>query len=184
MNQRLILPLLLALVCQTTLHAGDVAASRAAFLDVYKVLMHPRCLNCHPNGDRPLQGDDSHVHAQNVKRGADGNGLYANRCTACHQETNLAGAHLPPGNPTWRLPAANMPLVFQGKSPHELAEQLKDPARNGGKSLADLVHHVTEDKLVLWGWAPGNDRTLPPLSHDDFAKKFKTWVDEGAAIPE
>jgi cytochrome c5 len=48
------------------------AASQAAFLQVYKVLISPRCQNCHPSGDAPLQGDDSHVHIQNVKRGADG----------------------------------------------------------------------------------------------------------------
>ena len=53
------------------------AASRAAFLEVYKVLMHPRCMNCHPTGDVPLQGDDSHLHAQNVQRGPDGKGKYA-----------------------------------------------------------------------------------------------------------
>src|SRR2546426_5000731 len=52
----------------------DDAGARAAFLDVYKVLMHPRCMNCHPSGDSPLQGDDSHAHVQNVKRGQDGKG--------------------------------------------------------------------------------------------------------------
>src|SRR5437868_12222576 len=55
----------------------DAAASRAAFLEVYKVLMHPRCMNCHPNGDQPLQGNDSHVHTMNVKRGDEGTGKYA-----------------------------------------------------------------------------------------------------------
>src|SRR5262249_39436492 len=52
----------------------DDAGARAAFLDVYKVLTHPRCLNCHPSGDAPLQGDDSHPHLQNVQRGGDGKG--------------------------------------------------------------------------------------------------------------
>ena len=47
----------------------DPAASRTAFLEVYKVLMSPRCMNCHPDGDRPLQGDDNHLHTMNVKRG-------------------------------------------------------------------------------------------------------------------
>src|SRR5437660_9920655 len=47
----------------------DASASREAFREVYKVLMHPRCMNCHPVGDVPLQGDDSRLHIQNVKRG-------------------------------------------------------------------------------------------------------------------
>src|SRR6516164_9553056 len=110
----------------------DDAGARAAFLDVYKVLMHPRCMNCHPSGDAPLQGDDSHVHAQNVKRGEDGKGKYALKCANCHQDTNLVGENMPPGNPTWHLPPKDLPLVFQGKSPRDLADQLKDPRRNGG----------------------------------------------------
>ena len=56
----------------------DAAASRAAFLQVYRVLTSPRCQNCHPAGDAPLQGDDSHVHIQNVKRGRT-----ATACMAC-----------------------------------------------------------------------------------------------------
>jgi mono/diheme cytochrome c family protein len=162
----------------------DDAGARAAFLDVYKVLMHPRCLNCHPSGGAPLQGDDSHPHLQNVQRGADGKGKYALKCANCHQDTNLPGANLPPGNPTWQLPRQDMPLVFQGKSPRELADQLKDPTRNGGKTLEQLVEHVTHDKLVLWGWEPGDGRAKPPLSHDAFAKKFREWVAKGAASPE
>ncbi len=43
-------------------------AARAAFLAAYPVFMHPRCLNCHPMAEAPLQGDDSHPHAQNVQR--------------------------------------------------------------------------------------------------------------------
>ena len=162
----------------------DDAGARAAFLDVYKVLMHPRCMNCHPSGDVPLQGDDSHLHLQNVKRGVDGKGKYALKCANCHQDTNLIGANLPPGNPTWHLPTKKMPLVFQGKSPRELADQLKDPRRNGGKALDQLVEHVTHDKLVLWAWERGNGRTKPPLSHDEFAKKFREWVEKGAASPK
>jgi cytochrome c5 len=162
----------------------DDAGARAAFLDVYKVLMHPRCMNCHPSGDAPLQGDDSHVHVQNVKRGEDGKGKYALKCTNCHQDTNLAGENMPPGNPTWHLPRKDLPLVFQGKSTRELADQLKDPGRNGGKTLEQLVEHVTHDKLILWGWEPGDGRTKPPLSHDEFVKRFREWVEKGAASPE
>jgi hypothetical protein len=162
----------------------DDTGARAAFADVYKILMHPRCMNCHPSGDSPLQGDDSHPHAQNVKRGEDGKGKYALKCANCHQDTNLIGTNMPPGNLTWHLPRKDMPLVFQGKSPRQLADQLKDPRRNGGKTLEQLVEHVTHDKLVLWGWEPGVGRTKPPLSHYEFAKKFREWVEKGAASPE
>src|SRR5262245_38871164 len=162
----------------------DDAAARAAFQDVYKVLMHPRCMNCHPNGDIPLQGDDSHLHFQNVKRGEDGKGMYALKCANCHQDANLPGENMPPGNANWHLPTRAMPLIFQGMSPRELADQLKDPKRNGGRTLEQLVDHVEHDKLVLWGWDPGDGRTKPPLTHAEFAKRFREWVEKGATSPE
>jgi hypothetical protein len=162
----------------------DAAASRAAFLEAYKVLMHPRCMNCHPSGDAPLQGDDSRPHAQNVKRGPDGKGKYALKCANCHQYANLPGPNMPPGNPNWHLPPPEMPMVFQGKTPGELARQLKDPKRNGNKTLDQLLHHLTEDRLVLGGWDPGDGRTKPPLTFDEFTRKIREWIEKGAAEPE
>jgi len=164
--------------------SSDDAGAREAFLAVYPVFMHGRCLNCHPAGDAPLQGDDHRTHAQNVQRGIDGKGKYALKCANCHQFANLRDANLPPGNPDWHLPPAAMPLVFQGKSAGELARQLKDPKLNGGKSLEQILHHVSEDKLVLWGWNPGAGRTKPPLSHEEFVRKFREWIDKGAAAPD
>lgn len=154
-----------------------------AFLQVYRVLLSPRCMNCHPDGDAPLQGDDSHVHVQLVKRGPDGKGKFAMKCNACHQDHNLPGEHMPPGNPNWHLLTPEMPMVFQNKTPHELARQLVDPKQNGGKSHEQLLHHVSEDSLVLWGWDPGEGRTKPPLTHDEFTTAFRTWLDGGAIAP-
>jgi hypothetical protein len=164
--------------------AKGAKVSQAAFIEAYKVFMHPRCMNCHPNGDRPLQGDDSHIHAQNVQRGPDGKGLFALKCANCHQDTNLPGANMPPGNPNWHLLPPEMPMVFEGRSPRELALQMVDTKQNGGKSLAELLHHVTEDPLVKWGWNPGDGRTLPPLTHEDFAKQMKVWINNGAVAPD
>ncbi len=161
----------------------DSAASQKAFLAAYKVLMSPRCLNCHPAGDVPLQGDDSKPHTQGVKRGVDGKGVYALKCANCHQPQNSAGEHMPPGNPNWHLPPANMKMVFEGKSPRELAAQLKDPQKNGHKTMAQLIDHVTNDQLVLGGWQPGDGRTVPPTTHAAFAKNFKEWIDKGAYLP-
>src|SRR5262249_9508146 len=93
----------------------DDAGARKAFLTAYPVFMHPRCMNCHPSGDVPLQGDDSRLHAQNVKRGPDGKGKYALKCANCHQPTNLPGENMPPGNPNWHLPPPEVRMVFQGK---------------------------------------------------------------------
>jgi hypothetical protein len=162
----------------------DAAAAQAAFLEAYKVFMHPRCMNCHPDGDRPLQGDDSALHFINVQRGADGKGKYALRCRNCHQDNNLPGENMPPGNPNWHLPPADMPMVFQGRSPRELALQMVDPKQNGGKTLEELLHHVTQDSLVLWGWAPGDGRSKPPLTHEEFSRQMRIWIENGAVAPK
>jgi len=160
----------------------DSILSQKAFLRVYKVLMSPRCMNCHPSGDIPLQGDDSHLHLQGVKRGPDGKGLYALKCSNCHQAANTAGLNMPPGVPDWHLPPPAMRMVFQGRSPHDLALQMLDPKRNGGKSRKDLIEHMKTD-LVRWAWQPGEGRTKPPLSYEDFTTQFKLWIDKGAVAP-
>ncbi len=162
----------------------DASASRAAFLQFYRVLTSPRCQNCHPAGDAPLQGDDSHVHIQNVKRGADGHGVTAMRCDTCHQTANLPGEHMPPGNPKWALPPPEHKMVFVGRSAAALCQQIKDPKQNGGRSLDQLLDHVSNDDLVGWGWSPGDGRTLPPLSRPDTVAQMKIWIAGGAACPQ
>lgn len=162
---------------------ADSIASKHAFLKVYSVLMSPRCMNCHPSGDIPLQGEDSHLHLQGVKRGPDGKGLYALKCANCHQDHNLPGLHMPPGNPKWALPPANMKLIFQGRTPHQLALQLTDRKRNGGKSNKALIEHITRDSLVLSGWTPADGLAKPPLSHPEFVKAFNEWISKGAVSP-
>jgi cytochrome c5 len=162
----------------------DANASREAFLQVYKVFTSPRCQNCHPTGDAPLQGDDSHVHTQYVKRGRDGHGVYGMRCDTCHQAANLPGEHMPPGNPKWSLPSPEHKMVFVGRSPAELCRQLKNPKQTGGRSLQQLFDHVSSDDLVGWAWDPGTGRTLPPLSRADTVAQMKIWIEGGAACPQ
>ena len=118
----------------STRHQTGRAAAQAAFQQVYRVLTSPRCQNCHPAGDAPLQGDDSHVHLQNVKRGKYGHGVPAMLCNTCHQARDF-WAHMPAGNPKWALPTAEHKMVFVGRSASELCRQLKDPKQNGGRSL-------------------------------------------------
>jgi len=165
-------------------HDRADARSADAFAAAYSVLASPRCVNCHPRGDRPLQGDDSHVHAQNVQRGSDGHGLYAEKCDACHQESNVAGAHMPPGAHGWHLASKESPLVFQGVNAHDLCRQLIDPKQNGGQSIAQVIDHVEHAPLVLWAWSPGEGRTQPPLSHAEFVRLMRAWADGGCKCPE
>jgi hypothetical protein len=158
--------------------------AREAFLSIIPVLKHPRCLNCHSTGDYPRQGDDGHTHAMNVRRGSDGHGKYGQKCSTCHQEYNVAGLNMPPGAPNWHLPPPDMPMIWEGRTPGQICRQIKDPKQNGGKTIAQIVEHMTSDKLVLWGWEPGEGRTLPPMGHDEFSRKVVEWSRYGAACPE
>lgn len=176
----------------------SASESRAAFLEAYKVFMSPRCVNCHPAGDSPLQGNDSHAHNLfRLRRGEDGSGVYSMKCTNCHQAANRPGLNMPPGapnvlsdgrldytTPRWRLPPAKTPMIFQGRTPAQLCRQLKDPKQNGGLTAEQLIHHVSSDPLVLWGWNPGEGRTIPGLTHDEFVSKVKEWLDKGGACPQ
>lgn len=177
---------------------GDVSARQSTqhvFLEVYRVMQHPRCKNCHPAGDHPLHGDDSHPHSFRVKRGDDGRGLPGARCVKCHQAANQAGAHKPPGAPfppsahqpkdapRWHLPAARMPLTFQGRTPAQLCRQLLDPNSNGGLAPAALIAHVEHDPFVKWGWQPGDGRTTPPGTHAGFVDAVRAWIAGGPACP-
>ena len=172
--------------CRSTpaVGAADVKASLAGWDVVYRVLQHPRCLNCHPAGDVPLQGETSVPHAQNVRRGSEGQGVFALRCATCHQTENAPGPHLPPGAPHWQLPHPDEPLVFEGRSSAELCRQLEDPQHNGGKTHAEILRHIAEDPLVRWGWDPGEGREPVPVPHAELVAAVRAWVDGGCACPE
>lgn len=157
-----------------------------AFATVEKVFQHPRCSNCHIPGDQPLQFDVQTPHQMNVVRGPDGHGAPALPCATCHGEANSPasyGAHAPPGAPHWALPPPDHKMAWIGVPTGELCAMIKDKDRNGGRDFTALVKHVTEDKLVLWGWTPGGDRAPVPVPHTEFAAAFKLWADAGGPCP-
>lgn len=161
--------------------ADESARSAALFTEAGKVLQHPRCVNCHPAGDRPLQGEDGRLHLPAVQRGDGGIGVEGLRCTACHQAANYDPAGVP-GHPEWHL--APIEMAWEGKSLAEICEQIKDPARNGGKSMAALVEHAAHDSLVGWGWAPGEGREPAPGTQAVFGALMAAWADTGAVCPQ
>jgi hypothetical protein len=154
--------------------------SRALFAEASRVLLHPRCTNCHPADDSPRQRDLGEPHDPPVTRGDDDRGGTAMRCDSCHQDTNLELARVP-GAPAWRLAPRSM--AWSGKTPASICEQVKDPSRNGGRSLEKIIEHAAHDPLIAWGWAPGHGRTRPPGSQERFGALVAAWVESGAACP-
>jgi hypothetical protein len=160
--------------------ADTAARSAAIFTELGKVLTHPRCVNCHPAGDRPRQGDMARLHQPPVERGADGHGLPAMRCSICHQQANFDAAGVP-GNPIWQL--APREMAWEGKTLAEICAQIKDPARNGNRSVDALIEHIGEDHLVGWAWAPGYGRQPAPGTQKQAGALVEAWVKTGAECP-
>ena len=163
----------------------DPSRSRAMFIEAGKVIQSPRCLNCHPVTRRPTQGDDLHAHVPPMHAGKGGHGVSGLRCTACHGKANitthLKGIASVPGNERWRLAPSSM--AWQGKSLSEICTQIKDPARNGGHSLAEIHEHMAKDPLVAWAWQPGHGRVPAPGTQEEFGELIEAWIATGAHCP-
>ena len=172
--------------------AGEFAAiedeaerSVAVFQEMMKVIESPRCLNCHPKGDTPLQGDDMHPHMPPVQRGVADFGAPGMYCTTCHGAQNVAyktGEGSIPGHSPWQL--APVEMAWVGLTAPEVCAQLKDPERNGGRDLAQLHEHMAEDGLVGWGWEPGAGRKPAPGNQEVLGELTVAWIDTGAMCPE
>lgn len=152
---------------------------------VMRVLTHKRCVNCHPSGDRPRQGEDSHFHNFGVQRGPDNHGTPALRCSTCHQAENNDYSGVP-GAPEWSL--APLAMRWEGLSRVEIARSILNQNINGGRTLAETVKHLTEHELVLWAWEPGVDdegqpRETPPVGKKEYIAAVKAWAAAGAPIP-
>jgi hypothetical protein len=154
--------------------------SAALFTELGKVLTNPRCVNCHPAGDRPRQGDSRRLHQPPVERGADGLGLESMRCNMCHQSANFDPGRMP-GHPEWHL--APREMAWEGKTLSEICLQIKDPARNGNRPLQELVHHIGSDTLVGWAWVPGFGRQPAPGTQKEAGALVEAWVKTGAVCP-
>jgi len=167
--------------------AVDTAAGLPEWEKIHTVFSHPRCANCHVEDDHPRWSGahygKTRIHAFNVQRGIDASG-FGNaglRCTTCHFETNSSALHGPPGAENWHLAPAEM--VWFGKSSAEICAQIKDPARNGGRTLAEVAEHVRSDKLVGWGWNPGAGREPAPGSAEETYQAIEKWAAAGAPCP-
>ena len=153
------------IVCLLAVAGSVVNAPHAA-----SVVMHPRCINCDQS---PRQGDARTVHVPLVVRRKDGHGAPTQPCQTCHQTTNTADGFVP-GVADWHL--APLSMLWEGRSKEQICEQIKDPARNGGRRTGEqVIEHMKTDPLVLWAWAPGR-RTSPPLSHENFVEVLEAWV--------
>jgi cytochrome c553 len=162
------------------------ARSVALFTEAGKVINSPRCMNCHPVQRAPTQGDDRHPHNPPMAGGQSGHGPVGLPCSSCHGPANVPtwGQDIKsiPGDPKWGLAPAEM--AWQGKSLGAICAQIKNPAGNGGRGLAQLHDHMANDHLVGWAWNPGEGREPAPGTQTAFGELVKAWIDTGAKCPK
>ncbi len=163
----------------------------AAWQQVYSVMTHPRCINCHTAGSYPQQGDDRHRHLFNVVRGPAGKGVPGLQCLTCHQVANADTTGVPGGH-DWHL--APLSMKWQDASDKILSSSavcsaITDRSKNGNRDGAALLKHNEEEPLILWAWNPGRRadgslRTPPPITHDQFVAATRKWVEAGMPCPQ
>ncbi|NHF73252.1 Isoquinoline 1-oxidoreductase subunit [Paracoccus sp. 12-3] len=164
--------------------SDEAERSAAMFTEMGKVLTHPRCVNCHPVGDTPTQGDDMQAHSPPLVRGDADFGAPGMTCNTCHGPQNVAltsGQGSIPGHEPWMI--APVSMGWNGKSLNEICTQIKDPARNGDRDLEAIYEHMATDGLVGWAWDPGEGRTPAPGTQDVLGQLTRAWIDTGAVCP-
>lgn len=155
-----------------------------AWRKIHEVFSHPRCANCHVGPDHvPIWPGSSYgakprPHGMNITGGASRKGVETVPCSSCHTHHNSALPHGPPGAHVWELPPVEM--QWFDKSSAEICAQVKDPARNGNRTVAKVAEHIEHDALVHWGWSPGPGREPAPHSIVQLVQYLKQWDAAGA----
>lgn len=104
------------------------------------------------------------------------------RCGSCHSEQGNNEASRVPGASDWKMPPRER--AWAAMSIGEMCRTLKDPKKNGRRSLRGIIKHFEDDPLTHWGWDPGGTRESVPMPHDVFLEFAEEWVRTGAHCPD
>lgn len=170
--------------------AATEAEGLDAFARIYDVASHPRCSNCHVGADNlPMWSGPSYgktrPHGMNINAGESRIGAETLACATCHSNRD-GGNDWPHAAPqvamAWQL--APVEAAWFGKSAVEICQQLRDPARNGGRDMMDLATHLDHDLILHWAWSPGGNRQPAPYSLQEHVDDILIWGVAGMPCPE
>ncbi|MEM7377648.1 MAG: hypothetical protein AAF460_09100 [Pseudomonadota bacterium] len=176
--------------------AGSVSTADGleAWQLFYDVASHPRCANCHVGPDnRPMWSGPSYgrtrPHGMNVNAGVSRIGAGSLQCSTCHttlsapdDSANDAPHTAPRVAMPWRLPPVE--AEWFGKSSSAVCEQVKDPTRNGNRTVEGLALHLDHDLILHWSWQPGGGREPAPHSLQATMDALMVWSAAGTPCPE
>lgn len=157
----------------------------APWNDIFAVVSHPRCTNCHVGADgvpmwNDQRSDEKVAHGMYVRAGESRIGAETMPCRTCHVTATSDNGirHAPPQiADAWRLPPVE--LAWLGRSSAALCRQLRDPDRNGGLDTAQLAVHLETSEFVAWSFDPGAGRSAPPGTLSDLQIALDRWVAAG-----
>ena len=158
----------------------------AAWDRIFEVVSHPRCANCHTGpSDRPMWSGPSYgetrVHGMNIRAGESRIGAEFIPCRTCHVTSETASNDTPHSAPqvadAWRL--APVEAHWFGQSSDDICRQLRDPERNGGRTVEDLADHLDHDVILHWAWSPGGGREPAPYNLDIHIRDLRIWGNAG-----
>ena len=162
---------------------GSVSAEAglAAWDRVYEVTSHPRCANCHVGpSPQPMWSGPSYgktrPHGMNVLAGESRMGAETILCSTCHayREGGNDAPHMAPQVAmNWQL--APIEADWFGKRSTPVCNQLRDPERNGGRTLIELAEHLDHDLILHWAWSPGGGREPAPYSLQEHVDDLLEW---------
>jgi hypothetical protein len=159
-----------------TLEEGLIAWGR-----VFEVTSHPRCSNCHVGpSERPMWSGPaygkSRTHGMNIIAGESRIGAETIQCSTCHayrEGSNDVPHAAPQVAMNWQL--APVEADWFGKTSEEVCTQLRDPERNGGRTMLELAEHLNHDLILHWAWNPGGGREAAPYSLQEHIDDLLVW---------
>ncbi len=175
--------------------AGSVTRDEglAAWQTFYEVASHPRCSNCHVGADnRPMWSGPSYgktrPHGMNINAGESRIGAETLICSTCHTtlleqdlQANLVPHAAPKVAMAWSL--APVEAEWFGKPSNYVCNQLRDPARNGDRTIREVAVHLDHDLVLHWAWNPGGNREPAPHSLQASMDALMKWAAAGTPCP-
>ena len=168
-----------------------------AFVYIYKVATHPRCVNCHGTGKGedsvPLVGDGMEPHPMNItiRHNVDSAGKLGIDCGTCHQDRMLPDRATPPGfsngrmDMPWQMPKPDRDwmrvaptLTDKGLTEGQRQRKVCEAWNRFREEKGDdyFRHHIADDPLVEWALTPNLGREPAPGGLDRLKAKVNTWI--------
>ena len=171
----------------------SVAEGLTNWQKFYEVASHPRCSNCHTGADNmPMWSGPSYgktrPHGMNINAGDSRIGAETLFCSTCHTtlaEVDPNANRVPHSAPRVAMAWALAPVEAEwfGKSSSYICNQLKDPDRNGERTIKEVAVHLDHDLILHWAWNPGGDREPAPHSLQETMDALMKWAAAGTPCP-